>query len=743
MAESRYKKNPNFADVLRSQDLDSITNHSKKAISNALKWIEDQKKLEFDDYAKNILLGASARGNQAFTALNPLSTQKDLDRIKREQAWVDQNAGAGIGTMVMDSLMTLPSGGLASLPARALATGLIEGLTTTGSLPDRIKTTGYSTLTSGLSDKVSDALGLITKPFKNRMGMIETYHGSLHKFPPVNHIEMPDGTRLYQNLLENPDLPQGAKVIEHFPAGRFDMSKIGTGEGAQAYGHGLYFAESPEVAKGYKNRLSGGASTYFYDWNGKTYEGGVKGDPIAHAIGLTYHQGKKDAVKIAQMGLDDAKRGEAYAIEQGGVDYYKKMLETAKTINKKDIKASQGNLYKTSLEWPDPAREASDPLGPHHFLDWDKPLSEQPQSIRDIIPGKDSQNPVKAIHQAFSNGDRWAMNWAKEQGLDPYSADFGAMQADQLASMYLNSKGIPGIRYLDQGSRGAGEGSYNYVVFDDRIPKIVERNGQPVMSQALKTAPVDDNLNSSLLAKYLREGQLTPDELTQYEANAVKMSENPNTHHYNLANANAQGGTPESRAADLGFDTDLYHGRYKDYPAVKDGRTFYATNDPDYASIYAFEPTASSMGGKSVSDFQDLQPNVLPVKVRSNDFVDTRTKQGRKVFENDFFMKYGNGTPLTEKGLPDWVDAEDFGEMFADTKSKFKGVLADEGAIPTWDGGTKDRGVSHAVFDPRVIRSRFAAFDPLRKNSSDLLAGGLLPAPLAAYLLMNYPEEEY
>src|SRR5574343_290164 len=30
-----------------------------------------------------------------------------------------------------------------------------------------------------------------------------------------------------------------------------DSSKIGTGEGAQAYGHGLYWAESPETAKTY------------------------------------------------------------------------------------------------------------------------------------------------------------------------------------------------------------------------------------------------------------------------------------------------------------------------------------------------------------------------------------------------------------------------------------------------------------------------------------------------------------
>jgi len=29
---------------------------------------------------------------------------------------------------------------------------------------------------------------------------------------------------------------------------RFDLSKIGTGEGAQVYGHGLYFAENPKVS---------------------------------------------------------------------------------------------------------------------------------------------------------------------------------------------------------------------------------------------------------------------------------------------------------------------------------------------------------------------------------------------------------------------------------------------------------------------------------------------------------------
>lgn len=199
--------------------------------------------------------------------------------------------------------------------------------------------------------------------------------------------------------------------------------------------------------------------------------------------------------------------------------------------------------------------------------------------------------------------------------------------------------------------------------------------------------------------------------------------------------------TAMDRARAMGFDTDLFHGRYRDYSSIKDGRTFYATGDPEYASIYAFEPTASSMGGKSVSDFDNLQPNVMPVKVRSKDMLDTRTKEGKRVFNNDFYMQYGNGTPLTEKGLPDWVDAEDFGEMFANTGSKYKGVLADEGKIPTWEGGLKDRGISHAVFDPSAVRSRFAAFDPLRRNESDLLASRLLPIAgtglLGSYILSN------
>jgi hypothetical protein len=45
------------------------------------------------------------------------------------------------------------------------------------------------------------------------------------------------------------------------------------------------------------------------------------------------------------------------------------------------------------------------------------------------------------------------------------------------AATSLRDAGIPGIKYLDQGSRGAGQGSSNYVVFDDKLIDILKRYG--------------------------------------------------------------------------------------------------------------------------------------------------------------------------------------------------------------------------------------------------------------------------
>jgi hypothetical protein len=188
-------------------------------------------------------------------------------------------------------------------------------------------------------------------------------------------------------------------------------------------------------------------------------------------------------------------------------------------------------------------------------------------------------------------------------------------------------------------------------------------------------------------------------------------------------------GLPENntaldRAKALGFDVSGFHGRYKDYSEINPEKTFYVTKNPEYASLYT-NPSASSMGGKSAQDFVDLKPNVMPVEIKSKEILDTRTPEGRKVFEKEFLGKYGNNTPLTDKGLPDWTDAEDFAEFFKDKKLPYKGVFVDEGSIPLPDGSIQWRGASTAIFDPSIVRSKFAAFDPKKINKSGLMAGAI------------------
>jgi hypothetical protein len=50
------------------------------------------------------------------------------------------------------------------------------------------------------------------------------------------------------------------------------------------------------------------------------------------------------------------------------------------------------------------------------------------------------------------------------------------------ASEQLKEAGIPGIKYLDRGSRSAGEGSRNYVTFRDDIVKILRKYGVASMA---------------------------------------------------------------------------------------------------------------------------------------------------------------------------------------------------------------------------------------------------------------------
>lgn len=242
---------------------------------------------------------------------------------------------------------------------------------------------------------------------------------------------------------------------------KFDMSKIGTGEGAQAYGHGLYFAENPNVAAGYAENLK------TITRGGKVLEpvnvsqgGFVSNSVEANAAELIAKNGYKtvldDAISAAK-----ADPGNPWLAEH--LDAVRSLKNVPVSINK--------HLYKVDIPDEHVAK----------MLDWDKPLSQQPESVQNVL--------AKIAADYGATNKAWQMYSTKEP--DWQGLIFGGMEAtgdqalrsmtrrfgDKATSEMLRNAGIPGIRYLDQGSRGAGAGTSNFVVFDEKLPKILGRIG--------------------------------------------------------------------------------------------------------------------------------------------------------------------------------------------------------------------------------------------------------------------------
>lgn len=250
---------------------------------------------------------------------------------------------------------------------------------------------------------------------------------------------------------------------------KFDSSKIGTGEGAQAYGHGLYLAEAPEVAESYKTVLAG-----------------RDGSPVGHAAHVVSAYGG-DAQK-AMNHLKSIQPSPGEKTFSG--ESYELIRDAIGAIQSGAYKtADRGALYKVDLPDEQIAK----------MLDWDKPLSQQHPDVQAALANTKNKQLRAVIDYATSpystpglEGEVKTMGEAiKLLGMNASPAKGSAMLAKQ---------GIPGIRYLDQSSRGTGAGTSNFVVFpgNENMLQILERNGNPV-NQAI--SEFNNNLQSFLTSR--------------------------------------------------------------------------------------------------------------------------------------------------------------------------------------------------------------------------------------------------
>ena len=83
---------------------------------------------------------------------------------------------------------------------------------------------------------------------------------------------------------------------------------------------------------------------------------------------------------------------------------------------------------------------------------------------------------------------------------------------------------------------------------------------------------------------------------------------------------------------------------------------------------------------------------------------DTRQEAERRIFEREFYRKWGNGTPLSDVGLPDWTDADDLIDFINENGYDYDGLILDEGGDGGYGAAVTRRGVSYVAFSPEQIK---------------------------------------
>jgi len=254
---------------------------------------------------------------------------------------------------------------------------------------------------------------------------------------------------------------------------KFDLNKIGTGEGAQVYGHGLYFAENPAV--------SGQGGQYWKQFLGR-FEGTPEGNAAKRLRDAGFDRDKAVADYEAFLQSHATKQRSPEAMASARRLYEAQM---AKGVEELDLLRGGGPVGPRTYE-------VNIKADPAQFLDWDKPLGQQSDYVREaMLPQRLGLKPAGPL------GDRGWYGWTDDQnrligraqtkdvpseifdqrelGMSLYRG--GGTWKPPEAATRLRDAGIPGIKYLDQGSRAAGTGSSNYVVFDPGIVDIVKKYG--------------------------------------------------------------------------------------------------------------------------------------------------------------------------------------------------------------------------------------------------------------------------
>lgn len=306
-------------------------------------------------------------------------------------------------------------------------------------------------------------------------------------------------------LLSEAYNPAGITVFHGspYPFKKFDPTKIGSGEGAQSYGYGHYVAESPVVAKSYREALS----------EPELYK---KGRQVKTSAGSNMDTAKAWLQDSFESGASNPFEDAIAKVAASPIKQKEEVISALQKLQSRGVQMQKGGFeYKIDLPDEQIAK----------MLDWDKKIGDQPKEVKKELVNFVEENLADQLQQAKDLAKKYNDTFDIEDlnGRNLYQWITEKMGgAHDKASEALKSYGIPGIRYLDEGSRGnfkaqttykgepygdvvsfatkqqlddyitekAAEGfgvktfpqTSNFVVFpgNEDLLKILERNNQPL-----------------------------------------------------------------------------------------------------------------------------------------------------------------------------------------------------------------------------------------------------------------------
>jgi hypothetical protein len=279
-------------------------------------------------------------------------------------------------------------------------------------LTDAIRADGYDAVVTVVAPKRSPKADKFPQyyPEEGRLGeVVDLYKGKGGVVMPSLAAGVGLGLMQSEDADAVPIVKSGRRMIEayHGSPHRFDkfsMENIGTGEGAQAYGHGLYFADSEDVARNYRNDLTqrgllGGKDVIQPDGVSDAEAAIVQG-ALSKFEG--FWESPKDIVRemrrnaaeledtadyyntqrqwmddpLKQHMVTDAHRQNLIDLEEQ-MGQQRSDMEALQIIERSggiDAFKPQGALYRVHLD-----------VDPDTLLDWDKPLREQSEAIQEAV----------------------------------------------------------------------------------------------------------------------------------------------------------------------------------------------------------------------------------------------------------------------------------------------------------------------------------------------------------------------